>query len=68
MKQKMCSHPAPYYYDEVRIAEGDQVMWSAMTCCPTCDEVMSVEASFSGSIHRVSEAVEKESYGQPDEV
>lgn len=60
MKQKMCSHPAPYYYDEVRIAEGDHVSWHAAICCPNCDEIMSVEASFSGNIHRVSEAVDAE--------
>lgn len=63
VRRKVCRHAPPWNYEEVRLADGDRVSWSAINCCPKCGEVMAVEASFYGNKYRLAEAIEEEVSG-----
>ncbi len=68
VRRKICRHRALSVYEEARIIDFCRVSWSAFHVCPLCGEVLSVEASFSGNVYQVGEAVEAEiaRQGGPD--
>lgn len=64
LRQKLCKHPTPWRYEEVRTGEGIKRSWSAFLECPECEKIMVVEASYYGNPQLVALALEEDIWGK----